>query len=305
MLDCGALTFEAVEIGLGLHSFTFVHNMKTGIPYLPPEIKGLIVQELGTLGDEEDCLSSIALVWRDAWHEIRSLRCRFIWVADASRLAEQLPLFTSYPELFTYIKEIDVGPGISKSLRHSTTCRNLSKLLTMATNAHTLDLEGFEPARLLSKGGVALRDLRAAFKASSVKNLSLDKLVLTTPADLIDFLSLLPNLTAMDIESTIVSSQWPLVDTPPRVSPFPRFYHLSSLSVSYSTSADRQFLDLVAQESIFPNIRDFRFEENIECNALPVLRKLLPLWSASLVALDLLKVWPDFGTRFALHVHLH
>ncbi|KIY66821.1 hypothetical protein CYLTODRAFT_455037 [Cylindrobasidium torrendii FP15055 ss-10] len=264
--------------------------MAAGIADLPPEIISIIVKALKYSSPKEDSLSSLALAWRDAWHEIRLLRLKTIQISGIqahSKINGLLCLLTTYPELSERIKDIVLFFGSSQvqPLRSPGTCHDLVELLSMAKNARYLSLDGSGISQVLlamDASSPQIHHVRVAFQNSSFKSLRIRYTHAAT--GLLDFIALFPNMKELDLESTANVSPSFFAN---REHSLPQFDRLLSLTVPYTSPAERQLLDFIAQESVFPNIQNFTFGRYSNRDVFPVLKQLLSSWSTSLVMLDM------------------
>ncbi|KIY66808.1 hypothetical protein CYLTODRAFT_23420 [Cylindrobasidium torrendii FP15055 ss-10] len=275
---------------------------RTTADSLPPEIKGLITRNLHDLSPST--LKSLGLVWREAWHDIRTIRFEYIKFDDSSangwRCKKLLSLLRTAPNVATYIHKIFVGSQLCVGYRFemasgptAQTRKWLAEILTLASHLEVLALQKTCPVLLNDVSDeLGFLTLRTAFQSSPVQTLNLTKYAFATPAGLLKFINGFRCLTRVQMKSIpeqgvqLASRLWQ--------QSLPRNEQLTSLTVGYGSMIDVQFLDLVANEAIFPNISHSRLHHLWAFDSLPVLQRLLLRWPT----LNTLRLSTDHGNLY-------
>ncbi|KIY66818.1 hypothetical protein CYLTODRAFT_491161 [Cylindrobasidium torrendii FP15055 ss-10] len=261
--------------------------------YLPAELKGLILEELFDI----DVGDSIALVWRETWHDIRTLRFRYVDFDDYRSRSVSLPnlldIIKTAPEVARYIKEINVGKAgdwkmgfLGHWSQEEGICENLASLIKVARHAEELYLHKMVPILPVPESqeyGV----LQSAFQASSIRHLHLCNAWFVSPERLLEFIGLFPKA-----ESIEMPDGWP--EQKDRwMQPLPQCTQIYALEHSYVSNTDRRFLRLLADRPIFPNIQSFTMRFHAR-SFIPILRRLLVQWSTTLTYLALPYLAPAY-----------
>ncbi|KIY66815.1 hypothetical protein CYLTODRAFT_491158, partial [Cylindrobasidium torrendii FP15055 ss-10] len=258
---------------------------------LPMELKGLVLKALSRIGR----VSSLALVWRETWHDIRTARFQYIDLDDyksrSVRLPRLLGIIKTAPEVALYIKEIDVGEGGDWTL-NGVPCHwseeegileNLASLINVARCADELWLRRMSPSIPLECPQYSV--LKAAFQASSIRHLHLYQYIFTSPAKLLEFIDWFPLAESIDMYDGRVESQEGL-DESQRVQSLSQHAQITSMALTYASDADVRFLQLIADQPLFPDVQSFAMS-CYDFNFIPTLRRLLVQWSATLTSLEL------------------
>ncbi|KIY66809.1 hypothetical protein CYLTODRAFT_491152 [Cylindrobasidium torrendii FP15055 ss-10] len=284
---------EQRDLSLSQRLKKMVIEERTTANSLPPEIKGLITRKLGNLSPSS--LSSLGLVWKDAWHDIRTTRFESIEFVDSStsgrRCWQLLSLLRSSPNVATYILRISVGSEICMGCRlgkrggPGKDRKWLAEILVMASRLEALVLHNACPALMNDVSDeLGFSSLRAAFRTSLVQSLDLSDYAFVTPADLLEFMHEFPSLNRLRFNS--IPKRGAQLDSYLWQQPLPRHEQVTSFTIGYVSTIDVKFLDLVAREPILPNVTHFGLLPPSQLNFLPVVRRLLLRWP-SLIQLNL------------------
>ncbi|KIY66817.1 hypothetical protein CYLTODRAFT_491160 [Cylindrobasidium torrendii FP15055 ss-10] len=263
---------------------------------LPAELKGLILEALADI----DVVDSLALVWRETWHDIRTWRFQYVdfgtYNARSIYLPKLLDIIKTAPDVARYIKQIDVGgtgdwepEGPYYDTEEDGICQNLASLINLARRADTIWLCGLFPPTTRDCPEYAV--LQAAFQTSSIKYLNLHEYTFTTPAKLLEFIGCFPRVESVEIIPVRTLNE-DCLDEHLWVQAWPQYAHITSLDLAYESTAEVRFFQLIADEPIFPNIQSFSVG-NHEPSFIPILRRLLMRWSATLTSLELPFLQPE------------
>lgn len=266
---------------------------------LPAEIKGLVLEELADMG----VVDSLALVWRETWHNIRTWRFQYVDLDDYKSRSFYLPklldIIKTSPEVAHYIKEIDVGGAgdwapqgsYSHWSEEEDICQNLASLINAASRAETLCLRALFPSNSLESSQYSV--LQSAFQTSSFRYLQLHEYPFTTPAKLLDFVGLFPQAESIEMLDGRTENT-KCLDECLWIQPLPQHAQITLLDLEYESAAEVRFFQLIADEPIFPNVHSF----SVGCHGpsfMPILRRLLVRWSSTLTSLELPFLEPEHG----------
>lgn len=276
--------------------------------HLPAELKGLVVYELHALSEATDNLSSISLVWKEAWHNIRGIRFEKIEFLGPStiviRLQNFLSLLEGSPDIALHVKEIKIGstdpnstPPVKQWDDAACVGRNLTTLLSVTSRVERFEIKGISHSfidAVLKSEMPEFLSIRGALRSSSIKSLYLDQHAFAYPNRCMSFLRLFPELDEVNIEwehlprRRIIQSLWKQ-----NLPPDPRIANLTVPCQGFD------LMEAIGKASLFPNVQGFFLDAGYEgraVNFLPFLRQLLPQWHATLVEL----VIPDFQPRYGV-----
>ncbi|KIY66813.1 hypothetical protein CYLTODRAFT_23508 [Cylindrobasidium torrendii FP15055 ss-10] len=273
---------------------------------LPAELKELVLKELARMGQ----VSSLALVWRETWHDIRISRFQYIDLDDyksrSVRLPKLLAIIKTAPEVALYIKEIDLGDARDWTLngvpchwnQEEGFCEKLASLIHVARCADELSLRRMYPSTPLEYRQYSV--LKSAFQASSIRHLHLNEFIFSSPTKLLEFIDWFPLVESIDMVDGRADSEEGL-DESHWIQPLPQHAHITSLGLTYASDADVRLLHLIADQPLFPDVQSFAMS-CYDLNFMPTLRRLLVQWSATLTSLELPFLIPRYGMLLFLRV---
>lgn len=228
-----------------------------GAANLPTELRCLIVEELGWI----DSSSSIALVWRESWHRVRIWRFKYVefddWQGRAVLLPKLLDILAGNPCVSQYIKDIHIT-ATPYWRTDDGFCKNISSLITLATQARKLCLCGpfhsVIPSNPLEYPPNLSSTLQSAFQKSSFRTLCLDEYGFTTPDQLDRFISLFSSVESLEMRNIHNTSNGP--DSSLWTQSLPKSHkHFVDLTLPYEHRADVALVHYIANGSAYPDVQ--------------------------------------------------